>query len=170
MFINYKSAILLIVILSACAQQKAFVEHDSFQRNYTCQEILLKEDILSLDLEAFLDQSIDNNSMETCWKPLIKRCFDEGKDVNRDHVILAVKKFNLKKQENYFHKAVYRYFYDIMERKVQYKNDIDKQFLEAYCRYAIKRASSKNDNVLMQAKLICQRVDPWLYNKIFRLN
>lgn len=120
------------------------------------------------EIANFLDESFNNGTRQTCWEPLIKKSLDERRDIPHEHVKLAVKHFNQLQHKDYFHKAVYRYFRDIIDQNATYRQDQDRAFLEEYCRYAIKRATTKSDKILIQARLLCEQVDPWLFNRIFQ--
>ena len=154
-----------LILTNGCVEQK-LITHQ-INKMPTCESIIQLQNITDADISFFLDHSIQNDTIQTCWMPLIKRCLNERKTIPRQHLIMGIKKFNQSRHEKFFHLAVYRYFKYAFENNALYNQSIDRPFLDAYCKYAIRRASSKKDHVLMQAQLICQRVDPWLYEKLF---
>lgn len=155
---------IFLLIFAGCAQQKMV------KPPLQCIDAVTYSFGMVSDSEiaSLLDESFNKGTKETCWEPLIKKSLDERRDISHDHVKLAVKHFNQFQHEDYFHKAVYRYFRDIIEQDATYREDADRAFLEEYCRYAIKRALTKSDKILIQARLLCEQVDPWLYKRIFQ--
>ena len=136
----------------------------------TCSDLLQSSFSMAGDeeIKTILDEAKDKDQME-CWVPLVKKCLDKKRDIPHRHVTYAVKTFNKKKDELYFHKAVLRYFLDMIRAgtKIKYRPDIDRPFLKAYCHYAITRATTQQDPILLQAKDICRRLDPYLYEHFF---
>jgi len=171
MFSDFQRNILLIVI-GVLGIMNACVAPQYPPSNYqvlptTCESILQNEQISSSEIKEALDQSLSNKSHTICWLPLIKRCLDEHRDIPHQHIIAAIKKLNRYQNRIYFHKAVLRYYQHMMSGMAHYQNKTDRPFMEAYCRYAIKNAFSKNDQRLVEITSICQKLDPWLYKKIF---
>ena len=117
-------------------------------------------------LSDLLDQAALDTRPEACWIPLMKKALDENRDISRTHLLRAVKVFNKKQHEDYFHKAVYRYLADIAKTSGRYRVE-DRRLLENYCSYLIQSAATRADDHLGHAKLLCKRLDPELYAKFF---
>ena len=164
--IGLNALLFSLILINGCVEQQQLSRHQVKQIP-KCESIIHHPNITDADISFFLDQSIQNDSIQTCWMPLMKRCLNERITIPRQHLIMGIKKFNQSRHEKFFHLSVYRYFKYSFENNALYNQSIDRPFLDAYCKYAIRRASSKKDHVLMQAQLICQRVDPWLYEKLF---
>jgi len=138
----------------------------------TCEE-RLSDFVLSEfgeeEIAEFLDDTYSSKK-ETCWLPMIKKSLNGDKEIPYRHLKRAVKEFNQKQYGEYFQEAVYRYFQAIIFKKegaISY-GEADKRFLEAYVRYAIHHSKSKESPMLIRAKNICKRLDPDIYNRIFK--
>jgi len=118
-------------------------------------------------IAVLLDQARDKGEINSCWKPLIKKCLDEKRDIPHKHVTLAIKALNKKRDEVCFHKAVLRYFQDIIRKDTIKYRQVDREFLKAYCHYVIIHAQKATDPKLLQAKDLCRHLDPDLYQHIF---
>ena len=118
------------------------------------------------ELAALLDESQGEDRRDSCWVPLVKLGLDDKRDIPRAHLVTAVKVFNQREHEAYFHKAVYRYFADLSKNRSGFRPE-DRRLLQAYSSYLINSAHSQEDPNLKQAKLLCKRLDRNLYAKLF---
>ena len=88
-------------------------------------------------------------------------------EISYRHLKQAIKDLNQYQYESYFHKAVYRYFNEIIFNDgISYRRE-DKDFLTAYIRYNIRKCPSKECLPLTRSKQICNKLDSDLYAKIF---
>jgi len=118
------------------------------------------------DLTALLDESQGEDRRDSCWVPLVKLGLDDKRDIPRAHLAKAIKVFNKREHEAYFHKAVYRYFADLSKNRSGFRPE-DRRLLQAYSSYLINSVRSQEDPNLKQAKLLCKRLDRNLYAKLF---
>ena len=138
----------------------------------SCEE-QLRQSISGLtpgEIASLLDEARDADRIDTCWTPLIIRCLESGVEIPPRHVKLAVKSFNQYQYTGHFHKAVARYFHNMIftngGRRVEYGKN-DKEFLTAYIRYNLSNCASKDCQPLRVSQQVCQRLDPDLYRKFF---
>jgi len=156
----------LTVVIWGCQTTPVPVQHLS------CEEQLRQSiDRLSpSEIRDFLDEAHESGKIETCWSPMIKKCLDGRKEIPHKHLKLAIKAFNQNQYQNYFNKAVYRYFNSIIFSKagkgIRYRKQ-DKDFLTAYISYTLRHCTSKECPPLKNAKQICNRLDPDLHTKFF---
>jgi hypothetical protein len=118
------------------------------------------------ELAEVLNDSDTGGSLEDCWIPVMKQALDANRAIPYPHLVKAVKVFNKKRHEAYFHKAVQRYLAEIARGGGSYRPE-DRQLLETYTRYVIHNAYSSSDPNLAQAKIYCHKLDQALYNKFF---
>ena len=163
--LNFGSLLLLFWLvlfgLSSCAHQKPVCP--------TCFDLVggSLSQASDAQIATLLDEARGKGEIDSCWKPLIKKCLDERRNIPHDHITHAVKVFNKRRDEEYFHKAVLRYFQEIIRRDDLKYREVDREFLKAYCHYTITRATKPEDPELLQAKDLCRRLDPYLYKHIF---
>ena len=119
------------------------------------------------DIENMLDEALQKKRMEECWKPLMKLCLDQNKEIPHAHLAQAVNEFNSLNNKSYFQKAVFRYFSDIDKGIASYRDE-DKELLTAYCRYVVRNAQSSQDPAVKTAELLTRRLDPDLFDLMFR--
>ncbi len=138
----------------------------------SCEEQLGQSisDLKPMEISMFLDQAQENGTIENCWIPMIKKCLDLRREIPHTHVRSAVKTFNQVQHKEYFHKAVSRYFNDMIfsieDENVRYRKQ-DRGFLTAYLRYLLRECTSRNCPELTTARQVCSRLDPDLYSKFF---
>ena len=118
------------------------------------------------EIAQLLDSALENKDMDGCWIPLVKQCLDDKREIPARHLVEAVKTLNTNRHEDYFHKAVYRYFAGLAENPEKYRPE-DRRFLETYLSFLINTAESNRDKHLGQAKLLCQKLDRNLYARLF---
>jgi hypothetical protein len=137
----------------------------------TCSEAASKgiHRLSDNELVRLLDRSVSVNdeSRNECWVPLMKAGLDANRDLPGHHLKKAIKDFNQRRYEIYFHKAIYRYYAGLINRPDRYDED-NKVLLESYCSYLINTAESSRDEHLVHAKLICRKLDGILYARLFQ--
>lgn len=123
-------------------------------------------DLTDSELIGLLDGAVDGSGLDDCWIPLMQASLDENREIPQAHLVKAVKTFNKRQYEPYFHKALYRYFKAITDNPGVYRPE-DRKLLETYCSYLINSAESSRDRNLRQAKLLCRKLDGNLYARLF---
>ncbi len=118
------------------------------------------------ELSEALNNADDLNGLGDCWISLVKAYLDEGWDIPRKHLVKAIKTFNKRQHEKYFHKSLYRYFTVIAENPGSYRPE-DRNLLDSYCSYLINSAESNRDRNLIYAKHFCRQLDQDLYARYF---
>ena len=159
--------LLLGLLLTGCATKSAMIVVPP-----TCAEAQGERyhDLTDYEVARLLDEAADENCascLKQCWIPLMQRCLDDGREIPHQHLVRAVKVFNHQQYQHYFHIAVYRYFYDLSRGVGDYR-PVDRQLLRSYCEMLIQNSRSRRDRKLSQAMELCQRLDPDLYNRMFR--
>lgn len=119
------------------------------------------------ELVKLLNRSENDESLNGCWIPLIKAGLDANRDLPGHHLKKAIKVFNQRRYEIYFHKAIYRYYAGLINKPARF-DDNNRALLESYCSYLINTAESSRDEHLVQAKLICRKLDGNLYARLFK--
>lgn len=134
----------------------------------TCEEAINNELRFISDNEVveLLDEALQGDWLEDCWVPLMKLSLLQQRDVPQRHLAKAVHIFNKRRYADLFPTTVYRYFANIVKGAAEYRTT-DRKLLEAYCRYLINNAKSSRDKNLSQARVICRKLDPALYSKLF---
>lgn len=133
------------------------------------------EDALNTGLDAysdqevaeFLDRALADEKMDACWIPIMRSCLDENREIPHRHLAQAIKTFNQRRYQVLFHQAVYRYLADIEKGHAPYRPE-DKALLTEYLSYLIHHAPSAHDQKLARGQMLCQRLDPGLYRKLFQ--
>ncbi|RJQ48792.1 MAG: hypothetical protein C4530_24160 [Desulfobacteraceae bacterium] len=123
-------------------------------------------DLSENELSDLLDQTSSETRLESCWIPLMKKGLDDNRDIPHAHLLKAVKVFNKKQHEVYFHKAVYRYLAGLTQTPNRYRME-DRNLLETYCSYLINSAATSKDERLDHAKVLCRKLDRDLYAGLF---
>ena len=135
----------------------------------TCQEALFAglQGLSDNEVAGFLEKGLTDDGKDECWIEIMNICLNENREIPHKHLVEAVKTFNMKRHEDLFHKAVYRYLSGIAKGKTQYRAE-DRTLLENYCSLIINNAKSLNDKNLGQTQVLCKKLDPDLYSKFFR--
>ncbi len=159
--------LLVAVLLTGCATETAVITVPP-----TCQQALGERyhDLTDYEIARLLEEAGDEDCrscLADCWIPLMRRCLDDGRDLPHTEIVKAVKVFNQQQYRKYFDLAVYRYFYDL-SRGVGTYRPVDRKLLHSYCAMLIHNSKSRGDRRLAQAMELCQRLDPQLYDKMFR--
>ena len=133
-----------------------------------CSETLAEglSSLTDSELSGLLNDTDDGNGLDDCWILLVKASLDEGRDIPRKHLVKAVKIFNRRQHEQYFHKTLYRYFTVITENPDSYRPE-DRKLLYSYCSYLINNAESSHDKYLRLTKQFCRKLDRSLYTRLF---
>ena len=162
------AVIFLIPLIGGCRSAPESLRSDKI----TCEEQLRQSvtDLKPWEISSLLDEARERGDIEGCWTPLMKKYLNEGIEIPHSHLKFAVKAFNQIQHKNYFHKAVVRYFNEMVigdaEERATYRSQ-DKAFLTAYIRYNLRNCSSRDCPPLETSKQICSRLDPDLYSKFF---
>ena len=119
------------------------------------------------DIERILNESFESNQIGDCWIPLMKRCLDQEREIPQDHLAQAINQLNNFDNKDYFDKSVFRYFSNIDKGVTSYRSE-DRELLTAYCRYTIRNASSSQDPAVRNSELLARRLDPDLFDLMFR--
>lgn len=119
------------------------------------------------DIKRILNESLESNQMAGCWVPLMKRCLDKDIEIPQAHLAQAVNEFNNLDNKAYFEKSVFRYFSNIDNGGASYRSE-DKALLTDYCRYVVRNAKTSNDPAVRNAQLLTRRLDPDLFDQMFR--
>ncbi len=159
--------VVLGLLLTGCATKSAMIVAPP-----TCAEARgdRYHDLTDYEIARLLDQAANEecrSCLSECWIPLMQRCLEDRRDIPHQHLVRALKVFNQQQYQRFFHLAVYRYFYDLSRGVGQYR-PVDRQLLRGYCEMLIKNSRSRHDQQLAQAMELCQRLDPGLYNRMFR--
>ena len=135
----------------------------------TCSEAASKgiHHLSNNELVRLLNRSENDESLSGCWIPLMKAGLDANRDLPGHHLKKAIKVFNQRRYETYFHKAIYRYYADLINRPDRYDEN-NRALLESYFSYLINTAESSRDEHLVHAKLICRKLDGNLYARLFK--
>jgi hypothetical protein len=135
----------------------------------TCSEVVLKgiHNLSDNELARLLNRSENDESRSECWIPLMKASLDTNRDIPGRHLKKAVKVFNRRRYETYFHKSIYRYYANLIDRPDGYDEN-NRALLESYCSYLINTAKSSRDEHLVHAKLISRKLDGHLYARLFK--
>lgn len=135
----------------------------------TCSEVPTKGIHHFSDNEwvRLLNRSENDESLNDCWIPLMRAGLDVNRNIPGHHLKKAIKVFNQRRYDTYFHKAIYRYYAGLINRPDRYDGD-NRVLLESYCSYLINTAKSSRDEHLVHAKLICRKLDDNLYAKLFK--
>ncbi len=156
----------LLTFAPGCAtQQNTFTEIPAA----TCSDVLASGigPFSDSELAGILDDALYSDNIEECWKPVMKACLEDRRDIPLKHLKKGVKVFNQQKYKNVFHTAVYRYLSAVAKGEGEYRQE-EKDLLEVYCSYLINSSISKDNDNLRQAMLLCKNLDPALYSRIFR--
>ncbi|HDS16747.1 MAG TPA: hypothetical protein ENN66_09125 [Proteobacteria bacterium] len=122
-------------------------------------------EIVRLLDEALLEEC--NGCIYNCWIPLMEKALQDGRDLPRKHLLQAVKVFNQKQYDKFFHLAVYRYFENLDRSREAYR-EIDRKFLRAYCATLVNQSRTRDDRLLVKTMELCRRLDQELYRKMFQ--
>jgi len=160
-------ALLLGLLLTGCATDTAVITVPP-----TCQQALggRYHDLTDYEIARLLEEaSVEDcrSCLGDCWIPLMQRCLADGRDLPHSEIVKAVKVFNQQQYRKYFDLAVYRYFYDLSRGIGDYR-PVDRKLLHNYCAVLVHNSKSRTDPRLAQAMELCQRLDPQLYDKMFR--
>jgi hypothetical protein len=159
--------LLLGLVLTGCATQTAMITVPP-----TCAQAVGERyhDLTDYEIARLLGQAADEDCrscLVDCWIPLMQRCLDDGRDLPHEEIVKAVKVFNQQQYRKYFDLAVYRYFYDLSRGIGSYRS-VDRKLLHNYCAMLVHNAKTRSNPRLAQAMELCQRLDPQLYDKMFR--
>jgi hypothetical protein len=124
------------------------------------------ETISDYELVELFDQTSKNYDLSGCWIPLIKRSLDENRSIPHHHLVKALQVLNQKQHETDFHKCVQRYLVNLSKGTAPYRT-ADRRLLEAYCSMVINKAKNARDPNLVQTRMLCQKLDHALYQKLF---
>ena len=164
--IRVLSAGLLIgmLIVGCTSTKKVTADHPQ----HICSEFTVAglSSLSDSELSELLSSTDDGIGLDNCWIALVKASLDEGRDIPRKHLVKAVRIFNKRQHEQYFHKTLYRYFTVIAENPGSYRPE-DRKLLDSYCSYLINSAESNRDRRLRHVKLFCQKLDRNLYARFF---
>jgi hypothetical protein len=157
------SLLLLLAVGAGCANTKPQAYH------YSCR------DALSIGLEgfsdsriaAYLDEAAAGDDLQACWLPMVKACLEQDRAIPRAHLARAIQQFNREGDQRLFHLAVYRYLAGFA-RTGDRLGPADQDLLEAYCSYLINDAKTRRDAELQQAMVLCRRLDPPMYRRLFK--
>ena len=162
------------IAAQGCVANKDVVElMPSIKQPVACRDMLLMDtDLIPHDdLILALDHSFSGlgsgSEFDECWKPLMKKAIQGGRDIPMKHLARAVHVFNKNDSKDAFFIAVYLYFKEIINGRGYYGSR-EKKLLAEYLSFIINNSQSKQDKSLEKAKLVCARLDPGLYGKFFR--
>ncbi len=153
-----------------CTQSLARVPMNSHHRQVlTCEDVQTSgvHGISDREIALLLDQALESDSLTDCWIPVMERCLNEDKNIPHEHLAKAIHVFNKRQYHDLFNKAVLRYFSNLASGEGPYRSE-DQLLLETFCGYLINNAATRQDQNLKQASLLCHRLDPDLYGKLFR--
>ncbi len=159
--------LVLGMLLTGCATRSALVVAPP-----TCAEARGERyhELTDYEVARLLDEAAADSCqscLRECWIPLMQRCLDDGRDLPHEHLVRALKVFNQQQYQRYFHLAAYRYFYDLSRGVGEYR-PVDRRLLRSYCEMLIQNSRSRRDPQLARAMELCQRLDPGLYNRMFK--
>jgi hypothetical protein len=117
-------------------------------------------------LEEMLDEALTNRTRESCWRPVIRQALEDKRTIPPAHLAEAVKEFNRTADAHIFHTAVCRYLLAVTEGLIPY-GESQRRLLETYIAHTIGRAQRSTDPHLEDVRLICMRLDPRLYARLF---
>ncbi|MBN2705707.1 MAG: hypothetical protein JXR89_04615 [Deltaproteobacteria bacterium] len=158
---------LWIMGLTGCAS------HDSATLSHPSCKVALGDNyhrLTDFEIVRLLDEALleeCNECLYNCWIPLMKKALQEGRDLPRKHLLQAVKVFNQKQHDKFFHLAAYSYFDNLVRSRETYR-EIDRKFLRAYCTTLVNHSRTRDDRQLVKAMELCRRLDQELYRKIFQ--
>lgn len=125
------------------------------------------ERLSDYEIEKILDESLESGQTGGCWAPLMRRCLDQDREITHKHLARAINEFNNLDNKQYFEKSMFRYFSNIDKGVASYRPE-DKELLTAYCRYVVRNAKTGQDPAVRNAELLARRVDPDLFDLMFR--
>ncbi len=165
-FLSLIGIVGLAVLMTACSAQRAEIIPP------TCQAALGNDyyDLTDYEVSRLLDENLVQDCdvcLQNCWIPLMERALDDNRAIPHRHLLKAVKVFNQKQYDKYFHLALYRYFRDLSQGRGQYRR-VDRELLRSYCSMLVQESYTRQDEKLSQTMEICRRLDPDLYGKMFR--
>ncbi len=165
-FLSLIGIIGLMLMMTACSSQRAEIIPP------TCREALGDGyyNLTDYEVTQLLDENLVtdcDSCLESCWLPLMERALTDNRAIPHRHIVKAVKVFNQKQYEKYFHLALYRYFSDLSRGQGQYRA-VDRELLRNYCSQLVKESFTRQDKKLSQTMELCRRLDPELYSKMFR--
>jgi len=165
-FLSLIGIIGLALSMTACSSQRAEIIPP------TCQEAVGDRyyNLTDYEVARLLDENLVQDCdacLESCWMPLMKRALDDNRAIPHRHILKAVKVFNQKQYDKYFHVALYRYFRDLSQGRGQYRA-VDRELLRSYCSKLVQNSYTQQDEKLSQTMELCRRLDPDLYGKMFR--
>jgi hypothetical protein len=165
-FLGLIGIIGLALSMTACSSQRAEIIPP------TCQEAVGDRyyNLTDYEVARLLDENLVqdcNECLESCWMPLMQRALDDNRAIPHRHILKAVKVFNQKQYDKYFHVALYRYFRDLSQGRGQYRA-VDRELLRSYCSKLVQNSYTQQDEKLSQTMELCRRLDPDLYGKMFR--
>jgi hypothetical protein len=159
------AGLLSVMLLASCTSTKKVTAVGPQQ---ICSEITTERlsSMTDSELSGLLDDTDDGNGLDDCWILLVKTSLDDGRYIPRKHLVKAVRIFNKRQHEQYFHKTLYRYFTVIAENPGSYRPE-DRKLLYSYCSYLINNAESSRDKYLRLTKQFCRKLDRNLYTRLF---
>ncbi|MCP3872064.1 MAG: hypothetical protein GY699_02775 [Desulfobacteraceae bacterium] len=173
-FKRYLSSILflglIVVITQGCLGKNETVElMPGPGTPVDCEEMLLMStrSIPDDDFSQALDRSYYGTGFGTCWKPLMRSALKENRRIPKRHLAKAIHVFNRNDSKAEFSSAVDMYFKEIINGNGSYQKN-EKKLMVQYLSFVINDAQSKRDKRLAKAKIVCSRLDPDLYSKVFR--
>ncbi len=154
-----------LMLLGCAGGKKAVVVAPS----PTCEEVVARGigGYSDRELKSILDDAAENERWEACWLPVMEACLDERREIPQAHLSRAVHMFNKRRFEARFHQAVYRHLSNAARGEARYGEE-DRVLLKSYCSFVIQEAETKRDERLAQAELLCRRLDPELYTRLFQ--
>ena len=153
-----------------CTQSRARLPVNSHHRQvFTCEDVQTSgvHGISDQEIALLLDQALESDKLMDCWIPLMERCLNEDKDIPHEHLAKAIHVLNKRQYHDLFNEAVLRYFSNLANGEGSYRSE-DQLLLETFCSYLINNAATRQNQNLKQASLLCHRLDPDLYGKLFR--
>jgi hypothetical protein len=153
------------VLLAGCVSTEKIAD---LRLGQICSETTAERlsDLTDSELHELLNAADDGSGIDDCWITIVKASLDEGRNIPRRHLVQAVKIFNNRQHEQYFHKSMYRYFTVISENPSIYR-PVDRTLLDSYCSYLINSAETNRDSKLRQIKWFCRKLDRSLYARYF---
>ena len=171
--LEYFMVMLTLFYLSlniGCTQSRARVPVNSQHGQVlTCEDVQTSgvHGLSDRETALLLDQALESDRLADCWIPVMERCLNEDKDIPHEHLAKAIHVFNKRQYQDLFNKAVFRYFSSLANGEDSYGSE-DQLLMETFCSYLINNATTRQDQNLKQASLLCHRLDPDLYGRLFR--
>lgn len=120
------------------------------------------------EVAAVLDASLQDDTVETCWRPVAQMCLDNDIALPHRHIREALTRFNQQRYRHWFDLAVARYYNEVILDPGVGNGVPQREFITAYVRNGLKTCTSRTCPALQTSRRVCNRLYPDLYEKFFK--